>query len=97
MSGEGKITDGIRVDAMAKSQRITHGLDVWKASNVINYIKFVPGKERVDGVTATKDGKAAVIAGYTRLDCVVMTGNPVIADDLTGYVKTSTPSGEIQK
>ena len=98
VSGEGKITDGICNIAMAKSQYVSFDFDVPSgASNADKlYIKFVPGKERVDGVTATKDGKAAVIAGYTRLDCVVMTGNPVIADDLTGYVKTSTPSGEIQ-
>ena len=52
-------------------------------------VRLVAGTERADGKEGTPDKR-----GTLRIDSVVLTGSPVIADDICGYVKADPASGE---
>ncbi|MDO5411257.1 MAG: CehA/McbA family metallohydrolase, partial [Lachnospiraceae bacterium] len=85
------IKDGIAKTSLAPANYINFQFDLPDgAANAENlYIRFVPGTENAKG-----DGNAPGTGGVVRIDSVNVTGSPVIASDLCGYVKADPADGE---
>ncbi len=96
VEGSGEITDGVARTSLAPGNYVTFGFDVpARATDCEHlYIRMAPGNVRADG-SAT-----AITGGTTRVDSVVLTGNPmkgnsvckpVIADPAAGEVMINAP------
>lgn len=89
VSGSGSVTDGVALASKAPSQYITFNFDVPAGAENADtlYIRLVSGNVRADG----NSDKA--VNGTIRLDSVVLSGHPILSDDITGYV-TVDPDGK---
>ena len=89
----GEIIDGIAKTSLAPANYISFHFDVPAEADHAKqlYIRLVPGTERAKG-----DGTPAA-SGMLRMDSVVLTGSPVTAADLCGYVTAAPGAGEISK
>lgn len=87
----GDITDGIAKTSYAPGEYIQFKFDVPAGAENAEklYIRLAAGEDRADG----KDGKPGA-TGTLRMDSVTLTGSPVVAADLCGYVKADPASGE---
>lgn len=92
-SGSGNITDGVAKTSYAPANYINFNFDIPQGADHADslYIRLVPGKERANG-----NGTPST-SGAIRVDSVVLTGSPVTASDLCGYVSADPESGEISK
>ena len=88
VTGEGAVTDGIAKTSYAPANYVSFVFDVPAgADNCENLlIRLVPGTEKAKG-----EGTISA-SGTVRIDTVVLSGSPVVADTITGYV-TVTPDG----
>lgn len=92
-SDSGKITDGIVKTSYAPGNYINFTFDIPEGAEQADtlYIRMIPGNERAGG-SGTPSASGAV-----RVDSVVITGSPVIASDICGYVSVNPESGEVSK
>ena len=90
VSDEGDITDGVLAMSMAPTYYITFEFDVPDGAEdeEIVYIRLVPGTTRASGASGT-------IGGNIRLDSVVISGSPIVSDDITGIVTVDPEAGEV--
>ena len=86
-----KITDGVAKTSLAPANYISFTFDIPnEAANADRlYIRMVPGS------LSAKGDKAPAAGGVIRMDTVTVTGNPLIASDLCGYVAAEPQSGVV--
>ena len=91
VSAAEKITDGVAKTSLAPANYISFTFDIPnEAANADRlYIRMVPGS------LSAKGDKAPSAGGVIRMDTVTVTGNPLIASDLCGYVAAEPQSGVI--
>ncbi len=91
VSDSGAITNGIAKTSLAPTYYVTFTFDLPAAmENAENlYIRMVPGTD------AAKEGGQIKDGGVIRIDTVAVTGNPLIANDICGYVKANPSSGTV--
>ncbi len=89
--GSGDITDGVARTSLAPGNYVTFGFDVpMRATDAEHlYIRMVAGNDRADG------GTAAITGGTTRVDSVVITGNPIKGNSVCEPVTAAPASGEV--
>ena len=86
---KGDITNGIAkfTSALAKNGvYVTFNFDVPSAAAHAEklYIRIVGGSAKANGSTGAPSGNV-------RIDTVTIKGNPIVSDDIVGYVSTTTP------
>lgn len=91
VSAAEKITDGVAKTSLAPANYISFTFDIPnEAANADRlYIRMVPGS------LSAKGDKAPAAGGVIRMDTVTVTGNPLIASDLCGYVAAEPQSGVV--
>ncbi|MCD7881626.1 MAG: hypothetical protein LUG47_08215 [Clostridiales bacterium] len=91
VSGSGSITDGVAKTSLAAKNYVTFTFDVPEgAENADNLlIRLVAGTSRADGGSGS-------ISGNIRIDSVVLSGSPIVADSITGYVSVTPDNTEDQ-
>lgn len=91
VSKAGEIKDGVAKTSYAPGEYINFKFDVPEGAEHADklYIRLVAGADRANG----QEGKPGT-SGTLRVDSVVLTGSPVIASDICGYVKADPESGE---
>ena len=91
VSAAEKITDGVAKTSLAPANYISFTFDIPnEAANADRlYIRMVPGS------LSAKGDKAPAAGGVIRMDTVTVTGNPLIASDLCGYVPAEPQSGVV--
>ncbi|WP_051226916.1 CehA/McbA family metallohydrolase [Butyrivibrio sp. MC2013] len=88
--GSGDITDGIAKTSLSPAKYVEFTFELPAECNNADkvYVRLVPGSE------AAKSGKTITSGGTVRMDSVVVKANPACGGSMTGYVKSSIPSGE---
>ena len=91
VEGHGDFKDGVARTSLAPGNYVTFGFDVpARATNAEHlYIRMIPGAEKANGT-------GAITGGTTRVDSVVLTGNPIVGDSVCRPVKTEPAEGEVQ-
>ena len=91
VSAAEKITDGVAKTSLAPANYISFTFDIPNETANADrlYIRMVPGS------LSAKGDKAPGSGGVIRMDTVTVTGNPVIASDLCGYVAAEPQSGVV--
>lgn len=89
VSASGSITDGVAKTALAPTYYVSFAFDVPSgAENCENLlIRLVPGDILANGNTGNAGTTSTI-----RMDSVVLSGSPIVADSITSYV-TVTPNG----
>ncbi len=90
VEGSGEIEDGVARTSLAPGNYVTFGFDVpARASNAERlYIRMIPGTEKASGT-------GAITGGTTRVDSVVLAGNPIISESVCRPVKAEPAEGEV--
>lgn len=91
VSDAGAITNGVAKTSLAPAYYVTFTFDLPDAAENAEslYIRMVPGTD------AAKEGGQIKSGGVIRIDTVAITGNPVVANDICGYVKAAPSSGTV--
>ena len=91
-SKEGTISNGIAKTGMSPTNYISFKFDVPEgADNADNlYIRLVPGKEQ-----ANDPSKPPTTSGTMRVDSVIVSGKPILAADICGFVEAK-PDGSAE-
>ena len=89
VTGEGNVTDGIARTSYAPAKYVSFVFEVPAGADDCGnlLIRLVPGTDKANG----KSG-AISASGTVRMDAVVLSGSPVVAPEITGFV-TVTPDG----
>ncbi|SCZ79589.1 CehA/McbA family metallohydrolase [Pseudobutyrivibrio xylanivorans] len=92
VNGSGDITDGKALTSLAPTYYITFSFDIPNAAANAEklYVRLVPASDK-----SAKGDKAPAKGGVIRIDGVTFKGNPIVSDDVTGYVIASPAAGEI--
>lgn len=88
-TAKGDITNGVAKTSMNAGEYIEFTFDVPAgAENAKNLmIRLVPGKTRADGKDGTISDRSSV-----RMDSVILSGSPIVSNNITGHV-TASPNG----
>ena len=91
VSKEGTVSDGVAKTSYNPGNYVNFNFDIPASANNADklYIRLVPGTE------AAKSSSKLSSSGVVRIDSVVITGSPIIDDNITGFVKAAPASGEI--
>ncbi|SDI00130.1 Chitobiase/beta-hexosaminidase C-terminal domain-containing protein [Pseudobutyrivibrio sp. 49] len=92
VNGSGDITDGKALTSLAPTYYITFSFDIPNAAANAEtlYVRLVPASDK-----SAKGDKAPAKGGVIRIDGVTVKGNPIVSDEVTGYVIASPAAGEI--
>ena len=93
VSGEGAVADGIAKTSLAAGNYVSFVFDVPAgADNCASLlIRLVPGTEKANGKTGAIDA-----SGTVRVDQVILSGSPIVADTVTGFVSVEPDGTEDQ-
>ncbi|MCD7760771.1 MAG: CehA/McbA family metallohydrolase, partial [Clostridiales bacterium] len=94
VSLSGSITDGVAKTSIKSATYITFTFDVPEGAENAEklYIRLVPSTEvRANGTASTPSNQ-----GTIRIDSVVLSGSPIVADSITGYVSVTPDNSEDQ-
>ncbi|MCD7734856.1 MAG: hypothetical protein LUH48_06995, partial [Clostridiales bacterium] len=94
VSLSGSITDGVAKTSIKSATYITFTFDVPEGAENAEklYIRLVPSTE----VRANGTANAPSNQGTVRIDSVVLSGSPIVSDDITGYVSVTPDNSEDQ-
>ena len=92
VSGEGAVADGIAKTSLAAGNYVSFVFDVPAGADdcASLLIRLVPGTKNAAGEDEIKS------AGTVRVDQVVLSGSPIVADDVTGFVSVEPDGTEDQ-
>lgn len=92
-TASGSVTDGVTKTSMNPGEYIEFTFDVPEgAENAENlYIRLVPST-----TVAAGSGKSISSSGTVRIDSVVLSGSPIVSDEITGYVSVTPDNSEDQ-
>ena len=92
VNGSGDISDGKALTSLAPTYYITFSFDIPNAAANADmlYVRLVPASDK-----SAKGDKAPAKGGVIRVDGVTVKGNPIVSDDVTGFVVASPAAGEI--
>ncbi|MCD8380816.1 MAG: CehA/McbA family metallohydrolase [Lachnospiraceae bacterium] len=94
VSLSGSITDGVAKTSIKSATYITFSFDVPEGAENAEtlYIRLVPSTTvRANGVSSTPSNQ-----GTVRIDSVVLSGSPIVDDNITGYVTVTPDNTEDQ-